>query len=255
MAQFPKIRDQLMVVATSRDALQRIEGTLLGKLAKAKPDVDGALRTLFPENPLPGREPAIIKAVSGVVEYSPGAARQLVRVQAESIFNTVSKAAAGPSQWNGASFAAALRNNPELAGNLAAGISALPEGANLVKGFDRFLDVMQATGERQRLGSLTSFNTEALANMKNGGAANLAAEAVTTAGIQLPRRIREAFQRWNLGQNTDEVARILTDPKSADLFRHLATTNPTSTKAAALAARLASIGMRGAHSGPAAGGR
>lgn len=248
LAQFPGVRDKLTNVAVARDGLERIKGTPLAKLADAQPEVGAAVRVLFPSNPTPNSAGEIAAAVRAVSDRNQWAAKQLVRVHAESIFNEATQATqAGMNQWGGATFAAKLQGNSQQAENLRAAVQALPDGDKIMPGFDRFLQIMQATGMRQRIGSQTAFNTEINAALKEGGTLKEIVGAIASGGFKIPGRVMGKFDKWNLGRNTDQLAYILTAPEAAPLFRHLAATSPTSTKAAALVSRLSAIGYRGAE--------
>ena len=52
----------------------------------------------------------------------------------------------------------------------------LPDGATRWRGFDRFLDIMEAMQSRQGIGSKTAYNTEALKQMGAGGLFSAAAK-------------------------------------------------------------------------------
>jgi hypothetical protein len=71
--------------------------------------------------------------------------------------------------------------------------------------------------------------------------------AADTAGmlaagrIKWPKKATEFYERWQLGQNTEEIARLITDPAGIETFRRLAKAAPGSSQAQALAIRLAAI--------------
>ena len=159
-------------------------------------------------------------AVTKLSNKNPWAARQLVRAHVESVFNQATKdLQSGANEFGGAGFRAKLIGNKQQAENLAASIAALPGGKNILSGFDRMMDIMEATGQRQRIGSNTSFNNEVTTALKSGGGLG---EIVASGGTNLPSRIRQKFEEWNMGKNVDEIARLLTDPKAADAFKTLA---------------------------------
>ncbi|MGA0595147.1 hypothetical protein [Enterovirga sp. CN4-39] len=241
LRQFPDVRDRLGAVAIARDGLARVEQTFIGRLA-SRPDVRAAMDALFPANPVPGSAGEVLDAVSALAKSQPTAARQLVRAHAESTFNHAARSlTAGDNQFGGAKFVSQLKGNRQQAENLAAAIRGLPGGDAILPGFDRFLEIMAATGQRQRPGSLTAYNIEALNELKGGGAVGTSLTMAAGAGTQLPRKVLERFQQWNLGQNTAEIARILTDPAAAPLFRHLATAQPGAARTNALLGRLVSM--------------
>jgi len=199
----------------------------LGKLAKTDMATDRAIRVLFPENPLPGGENQIGGAITALATRQPGATRQLVRAHVERTFNeAVQLLQSGANQFGGAGFVAALRGNPQQAANFEAALT------------DRFLQILEAQGTRQRQGSQTAFNQEVQAGLKQGGTVAEALTGAATGGIKVPQQISDAIQRMRLGQNTREIADLLTNPDAAALFRQLATAPPNSAKATAIATRL-----------------
>jgi hypothetical protein len=223
----------------------------LGKMAET-PETKAAIEALFPTNPLPNSAGEAATAVSALAQRGPQgawAARQLVRAHMESTFNEAAQALqSGQNQWGGAGFAAVLRGNPQQAQNLEAVVRALPNGDAVWPGVDRFLTILEAQGNRQRIGSQTSFNTEMLGALKKEGLTETTATMAAGLGTQLPRRLRDAIEGWRLGRNVDDLARLFTDPNAAQEFRRLALAPDGSTKAIALAGRLTALGLRGRKS-------
>lgn len=213
----------------------------IGKIAQRDITTQNAIEALFPRNPLPGSAQEIGSAVGALAAQSPKNAAQLVRAHIESVFNNATKELqGGANQFGGANFVAQLRGNAQQAENLQAAVTAL-RGGQTWTGVDRFLEILQATGQRQRPGSMTSFNNEILSEMKGAGVVRGAGQAATGGFAMLPKRVMEKFDQWNLGRNTDKLAQLLTDPSAASLFRSLAKVPPASHSAAALTARLLSI--------------
>jgi hypothetical protein len=222
-----------------RQYLEPLMAGPIGKLAQKDISTKNTINALFPNNPIPGSADEVLTAVSALSARNPVAARQLVRAHVESVFNQATRnLQGGPTQFGGATFRAKLVGNQQQAANLSAAISALPNGQQILAGFDKMLEQMAATGRRQRAGSQTSFNTELLGQLKEG---SIIGEAAATGGIKLPQRLRDAYQAWNLGRNVDEVASLLTDPKAVPMFRALADAPSGSAKAIAAATRLAII--------------
>lgn len=218
----------------------------IGKLAQKDIPTQNAIEKLFPANPVPNSENEVRTAVQALSARNPWAARQLVRAHAEQTFNQATKdLQAGANQFGGANFAVQLRGNFQEGANFLAALDALPNGRAIMDGFERMLQVMEATGQRQRIGSQTAFNIEAQTALKQGGALVQGGALAAGAGMKLPARIMERVQQWNMGRNTDEIARILTDPEAASTFRALAEAPIGSAKAAAAMSRLVYIGERG----------
>jgi hypothetical protein len=161
-----------------------------------------------------------------VSRRNPYAARNLVRAHLEMTFNEATQnLASGPNSFGGAKFAAVVRGNPQQAANLEAAISSLPNGDRIYQGVDRFLTILEAQGQRQAIGSKTAFNTEALQDLRQGKAISEVGSAVASAGMKLPTKIKERIERWRLGNNVDELARLFTDPQAGREFIRLANTN------------------------------
>jgi len=196
----------------------------IGKLAQKDQTTQDAINALFPRNPLPNSAGEIGRTVALLTERNPGVARQLVRSHIESTFNqAVRELQSGANQWGGAGFTAALRGNPQQRANLQAAVTALPNGEDLWKGFDRFLNILEAQGTRQRVGSQTAFNQEALQDLKAGNPLGTTAALAAGGGLQFPRRVMDVVDRWRLGRNTDQLANLITDERGQGLFVKLAT--------------------------------
>lgn len=217
-----------------------------GKLAAKDMTTGRAIEVLFSAKPLPNSQAEIVEAVSALAKRRPAAARQVVRAHVEWTFGeAVKNAQIGAREFAGPGFVAALRGNPQQAGNLEAVITAL-HGQQTWQGFDRFLSVLEAQGTRHHPGAPGLFNRE-VETVLQGGTIEKALAASATGGVKLPQLARDAVQRWRLGQNVGQIADALTNPASAQLFRQLATAQPNSAKAAAIVTRLAFMATQGAR--------
>lgn len=245
LRQFPEVRARLENIANARDVLDRAMVGPLGALAKRKdPTTQAAIEALFPTNPLPGSAQEVGSAVAALASKSPTVARQLVRAHVESVFNEAAQnLQSGMNQFGGASFAATLRGNRQQAENLQAAVKALPAGDKTWTGLDKMLNVFEAQGTRQRIGSQTSFNNEINAALKRGGAVEAAGKVGVGGMLQWPRKALETVENWRMGRNVDRLAEMLTDPKTAVIFRELAASGG-GRKGDAIAMRLAMIGSQ-----------
>jgi len=230
---------------------QYLEPLLNGPLGKLSKDTttQRAIEALFPANPVVGSAGEVMDAVRAIAARNPMAARQLVRAHLEGAFNEATqRIQAGPNQWGGANFAAAVRGNRQQAENLAGAIAGLPKGNEILQGVDRFLNILEATAYRQHVGSQTAFNAELLASMKTQGVGKETLSLLAGAGMKFPERAKQAFERWSLGRNADALAQIITDPNGAELFRRLAQANPGRRAFYTSAAQIGIIGDRAAQS-------
>ena len=123
---------------------------------------------------------------------------------------------------------------------------ALPEGNLRWEGFRRFLDVLETTGQRPQPGSMTSFNQEIARDLKAGGVAGDVATAAKTGGLSLVKRFTDFRERLNLGQNTQQIAAILTRPDAGRVLARLAREPAGSGKAGVLVLRLTYMGRQAA---------
>lgn len=239
LKEYPGVRDRLESVAVAREGLDRLSQLPVGKLAEKDLTTKKAVDALFPKNPLPNSEHEIADAVSSLAERNPRVARDLVRVQLETTFNNAAKELqTGANQAVGAKFRTAIVGNPQQAKNLEVAVKALPNGDQVWSGFQRYLDVLEATGTRQNVGSRTAYNAEFL---KEASTSNMAGEAVKA--VAKPQKafqfLADKYERYKLGKDLNSLARILTDPGSADLFRQLAKVPEGVGSAQAIATRIA----------------
>jgi DNA-binding GntR family transcriptional regulator len=213
----------------------------LGKLAKKDITTQKAIAALFPENPVPGTHGEISDAVSALVQSRPAAAEQLVRAHVEMVFNQAARdLQGGANQFAGAKFAAKLAGGAQQRENLRSAIEALPNGAARWQGFEHLLDIMAATGTRQPKGSLTAFNQLEVQSMSTGGLQELASKGLSPG--KWMNFANDAFKSWSLGRNLDQIARIITDPRSGDALRQIVRIPPGSDRALVMAGRLIALG-------------
>jgi hypothetical protein len=147
-----------------------------------------------------------------------------------------------------AKFAVRLTGNPQQRANFEAAVTALPNGADRLAGFNRFLDIAEATGTRQNIGSKTAYNAEFLKGQSASGTIGEAAKAISKP-VQALKFLADRYERWQLGHNLDQLADILTNPAAVNQFRAIARMPPGSQQAAVIAARIAMLSRSGAASG------
>lgn len=206
----------------------------LGKAAGRDTTTKQAIEALFPSQPLANSEREIGQSVRALANRNPRAAEDLVRAHVEGAFNEAAKdLQTGANQAGGAKFRARLIGNSQQRANLQAAVEALPNGAQRWQGFNRLLDVLEATGTRQGIGSRTAYNTEI---NKLQGAGGLARDAAKVAAnpTRLFQPLVEKYEQYKLGSNLNELADILTNPRSANLLRAAARAPQSSLPGVAL---------------------
>jgi hypothetical protein len=206
--------------------------------------------TLLPENPTRGTEGQVRQSVRDISIRDPDAAQNLIRTQVGTLFDQATKAnIPGGNQWAGAKFAAALVGNEQAERNLAAAVTMAHGTPEVWQGFRNFLDVMQAQGTRQRPGSQTAQNLRMERELQSGTLTQEATQALSTGGTSIPRQIRQRLEEFRLGANTQDLAELLVNPQAGPLLQRLAQEPAGSSRATALAARLAFIAQGAARGG------
>lgn len=226
--------------------LQPIIDGPIGKIAANDTTTETAIQALFPRKPLPGSSGEVGDAMGALARKNPAVAERLVRAHAESVFDDAMRGnIAGPNEFGGAKFSSAIVGNSEQAASLEAAVRALPGGDVRWDGFRKFLDIAEATGQRQRVGSQTAFNKEFMDNLSKGGLVADAIPVIKSGGTALPAMIRERYAQYQLGKNTEQLARLITDPKALPVFRQLAKEATGSARAQAATLRLLALAQQG----------
>lgn len=223
----------------------------LGKIAERDTTTKQAIEALFPRNPLPNSSQEIGRTVSALSKRNPTAARQLVRAHVESTFNQATKdLQSGANQFGGAGFVASLRGNSQQAQNLEAAVKSLPNGNQIWAGFDRYLNILEAQGTRQRIGSQTAFNAEVLQDLKQGSPLGTTASVAVGGGLSWPRKAMDIAERWRLGRNVNEIARLITDPTAGKAFARLSEVGGQKARNIAVSLTMMGEGVRAGSSAP-----
>jgi hypothetical protein len=232
--------------ATARAAQERMRGRYLEPLTEGQigtlsgtADVGRQTTALFPSRPQAGSSPEVAQTVSLLVRKDPKAATDLVGQHARTIFAEATKNnATGANQFGGAKFAAQIRGNSEQAASLDAAIRALPNGDVRAQGFGRFLDVLEATGQRFQKGSPTAFNQTMTQELESGA---LVRRGLTTGGVGIFRDIGKRWDQYQLSGKTEAIAKLLTNSDATRLFGRIAKENGPTPAAKALVLKLLTI--------------
>jgi hypothetical protein len=144
----------------------------------------------------------------------------------------------GPNQWGGAKFAAQVAGNPSQKANLEALVTQAG-GTSAWKGFQNFLEIVEAQGKRHPAGSLTEFNKQVTAGLSREGAGGLLATAAAPA--RAASIAKDWYDAFRYGKNTGDMAKILTNPKGVEILNELAVTAPGSARAGVLVGALTEL--------------
>jgi len=172
--------------------------------------------------------PADIKRTADLLRRKdPNALPDWTRQNLEGIFNeTTQNLSSGQNQFGGPKFAATIAGNKQQRDNLRTLVTETG-GMQAWQGFEKFLDVAQAQGQRMPANSATAFNEM----IKNELGTGVVSKALTPFK---PSNIVSWAENVQLGRNADMLAKMLTDPDSVAKLQELARTGPKSAKAQTL---------------------
>jgi hypothetical protein len=172
--------------------------------------------------------PADIKRTADLLRRKdPNALSDWTRQNLEGIFNeTTQNLSSGQNQFGGPKFAATIAGNKQQRDNLRTLVTETG-GMQAWQGFERFLDVAEAQGQRMPANSATAFNEM----IKNELGSGIASKTLT---MFKPSNIVSWAENVQLGRNADMLAKMLTDPDSVAKLQELARTGPKSAKAQTL---------------------
>ena len=181
---------------------------------------------LAPKNPKATFPEDIKRTVELLRRKDPTVATDWTRQELQGTFNQAAREKiTGGNQFGGANFASNIVGNKGQKENLQALVEA-SSGKGTWQGFENMLETMQAQGQRVPTGSSTTFNNLLTQEMESGGKG-----AFLKFPLNIPSTVRNGIQAWELGKNTEMLAKLLTDPKSVEKLNELAKTKPDSRKA------------------------
>jgi len=197
-----------------------------------------AADVLMPKNPI-NLYPADIKRTAELLRRKdPSALPEWTRQQLEGEFNkSARELVGGENQFAGPKFRKDIIGNKAQEDNLRTLVTEA-SGMQAWQGFNRFLDVMQAQGQRLPANSATAFNELLKEEMSGGKMSKLATPFKISNVVNW-------LENKQLGKNSEMLAKMLVDPNGVAKLEELARTGPRSAKAQALANALA-----GAYAAP-----
>lgn len=214
--------------------IQPLKGSPVGIIAEG----GDAAQTLMPRNPV-NLYPADIKRTAELLRRKdPSALPEWTRQQLEGEFNKSARdMVGGENQFAGPKFRKDIVGNKAQENNLRTLVTE-SSGVQAWQGFERFLDVMQAQGQRLPANSATAFNEMLKEEMTSGKLSKIATPFK-------PSNVVNFLENVQLGRNSEMLAKMLVDPDGVAKLQELARTGPRSAKAQALANALA-----GAYAAP-----
>lgn len=203
--------------AMSRGLVDPLNAGPVGRIAGTE-SVPEQTAALYPANPplgQPGDTAGAMSALGSQNETIPAA---LTRQHLMNTFNQSTRdLTSGPNQYGGARYARDLMGNDEQAATLHAGLGAIDPTGGLSSNLDDLADILQATGRRERPGSLTAFNTDDLNALK------LAPQAVRFLGglgdpLEWTKNLSNVTGGMLYRRHLDSLADLLTNPDTAGVL-------------------------------------
>lgn len=186
-----------------------------------------AAQVLMPPKPVALYGTDIKRTVDLLRRKDPEALPSFVRQQLEANFNeSAQNLQSGPNQMGGPKFVANIAGNKQQRDNLRTLITE-SSGMQAWQGFEKFMDTMEAQGQRLPANSATTFNEMARQEM-GGGILSKAATPLQ------PSRVAKFFEEYQMGNNSKKLAELLVDPDSVNKLEELARTGPKSLKRQAI---------------------
>jgi hypothetical protein len=155
----------------------------------------------------PGASPVEVqRAASVIMAQDTNAGRAVVR---ENLGRAADKTVAGldsagqADQYGGAKFARYMRGDRGARDNISAAIETTGGGAARAD-INRLVDALQATGNRQRPGSMTTFNNEVVGDAKRSALVD-----ILTKPLNPLATFQEKYGRFRLGNRMDDLADLL----------------------------------------------
>jgi hypothetical protein len=186
-----------------------------------------AAQVLMPKAPVALYEKDIKRTVELLRRKDPEAVPSFVRQQLEANFNEAAQnLQSGPNQMGGPKFVANIAGNEQQRKNLR---ELIVEGSGMqaYQGFEKFMNTMEAQGQRLPANSATAFFQETQQQL---GAGPLSKAATPLQ----PSRVAKFFEEYQMGNNSKKLAEMLVDPNSVNKLEELARTGPKSLKGQAI---------------------
>lgn len=220
----------------SESLVNPLEQGQMGQIANDS-TMRGQGNLLLPTNPSAYDEKSVASTIDTLNKQNPDIAKSWVRQFLSDNFNEASQnLQSGKNQFGAAKFASNISGNSQQAKNLKSAIDSSTGSPDAYNGFKKMLDVFEAQGKRLQVGSPTTNNAEIISQLRGspsdnilpgiiGGATGIASGAgtgvATGAGLKGINMLTSWYQNLKYGQNTGEMAKILTSPDGINKLQQL----------------------------------
>lgn len=220
----------------SESLVNPLEQGQMGQIANDS-TMRGQGNLLLPTNPSAYDEKSVANTIGTLNKQNPDIAKSWVRQFLSDNFNEASQnLQSGKNQFGAAKFASNISGNSQQAKNLKAAIDSSTGGPDAYDGFKKMLNIFEAQGKRLQVGSPTTNNAEIISQLRGspsdnilpgiiGSATGIASGAgtgvATGAGLKGINMLTSWYQNLKYGQNTGEMAKILTSPDGINKLQQL----------------------------------
>lgn len=242
----PDLATARLTTASGHNAfVDPLERGPIGPIAsqpKAQPDLPGTTNALFPPQPFEGQPQQTAQALRMMGEVDPNVSPSLVRQHlARQYAEASQQTAAGPNQFGGANFAARTFGNPIQEQTILGAVdTAAPMAARDTRDL---VEILRATGQRERAGSNTSFNNETNTGLNSGDMGQTLVRTALSPTSVLSRLGAYMDKSINTANNKRIAEMLIADPEEATRLLQRAREAPRGGTAVRLATSLLNFGQ------------
>ncbi|MEZ0218666.1 MAG: hypothetical protein ACAH22_00070 [Tardiphaga sp.] len=217
LQQYPEIGQRLQAVIGADANLAPVRAGPLGRVAGAA-DTRAAGEAVLPTNPMPGSAAEQGDAVARLAAQDDPTTRSLVRQELGDRYSRAGTETQRGSRENaGTKFHQSVAGNPEREATLKAVLDALP-GAPSAE-MSELLQVLQATGRRDAVGSRTTFNSSIQSDLGGNNPWVMAFDLARTLGRGALTQAGDMAQRAALRRGLGTLADMFTSPDAVEQLR------------------------------------
>lgn len=223
-------RGQALYANASRNIVDPLNAGPVGGIAETA-DLGAQTSALYPQNPPVGAPAETAQAIDALTQQNPEIAAALTRQHLANTLNQSTRdLTSGHNQFGGAIYAKNLLGNPEQAATLHSGLNAIDPTGKLSSDLSDLADALQATGRRERAGSMTAFNQE---DQKALGSAPTAIKSFGALidPLEWGQHVVNAVGKGSYNRNLDLLAAMMRDPDTQTVLQQALRLNGPQTSA------------------------